>query len=134
MDTFHYCTLQKPSKEPNPKDINNRRQKRSLVHYAKLWPSRHTLKIAFMDNPTSEHKKNIIAAAENISMQTMAMMIHWLRWLVLLLMILHPKMKCSTGCFLMPMQTLLMHQSFVAIPSQPCGRRSKHMPFQCAYI
>lgn len=64
MDTFHYCTLQKPSKEPNPKDINNRRQKRSLVHYAKLWPSRHTLKIAFMDNPTSEHKKNIIAAAE----------------------------------------------------------------------
>ena len=64
MDTFQYCTLQKPSEELNSKSINTRRQKRSLVHYAKLWPSRHTLKIAFMDNPTSEHKKKIIAAAE----------------------------------------------------------------------
>lgn len=64
MDNFQYCTLQKPAKEPTFSPLNNSRQKRSLVHYAKLWPSRHTLKIVFMDNPTPEHKNKIIAAAE----------------------------------------------------------------------
>ncbi|MHC3826542.1 M12 family metallopeptidase [Pseudomonas sp. G3-19] len=64
MDNFQYCTPQKPAKELKSSTLNNSRKKRSLVHYDKLWPSRHTLKIAFMDNPTPEHKDKIIAAAE----------------------------------------------------------------------
>ncbi|WP_367083347.1 M12 family metallopeptidase [Pseudomonas sp. HOU2] len=64
MDSFQYCTLQEPPKEAKAKSLGNSRKKRALVHYSKTWPSRSTLKIAFMDNPTPEHKKKIIAAAE----------------------------------------------------------------------
>ncbi|MCF4997783.1 peptidase M12 [Pseudomonas syringae] len=41
----------------------NARRKRSVINYSKLWASRRTLNIAFMEVLESEHKQRIIDAA-----------------------------------------------------------------------
>ncbi len=39
------------------------RRKRSILNYSKLWANSRTLKIAFMDEPDTDHKTRIINAA-----------------------------------------------------------------------
>lgn len=47
----------------NAGTTSSSRRKRSTVNYSKLWANGRTLKIAFIDAPSSEHKQKIITAA-----------------------------------------------------------------------